>query len=71
MKRIYLTRLIQFACLTFQDCFCNSISDSLVVLSTHEVLIHRRHIFTLDEMEIQGIMLRYSKGNWSLVKVSL
>lgn len=69
-KIIYLTGLIQFTCLAFQNYFCHSISDSLVVLSTHKVLIHRGNLSTLDEMKIQNIE-RYSKGTWSEVKVLL
>lgn len=70
-QRIYLTGPIQFARLAFQDDFCNSISDSLVMLSAHEVLIHRGNFFTLDAMEVQNITLRYSESKCSEVKVSL
>lgn len=66
MKIIYLAGLIQFTCLAFQDYFCNSISDSLVVLSTHKVLIHGGNFFTLGTMEFQSMIERHSKGRKSL-----
>lgn len=51
--RSYLTSLVQSVYFAFHNSLCDSISDRLVVLSTHKILIYWGHLFTLGVMQIE------------------
>lgn len=52
VRQHYLACLLHSIHFAFYNHFCNSISDSLVVFTTHKILIYRGSFFTLDEMKL-------------------
>lgn len=52
--RSYLTSLVQSVYLAFHNSLCDSISDRLVVLSTHKILVYWGHLIPLGVMQIQS-----------------
>lgn len=53
--RSYLTSLVQSVYFAFHNSLCDSISDRLVVLSTHKILVYWGHLFTLGVMQIEPL----------------
>lgn len=47
----YLTSLIQSIQFGFHNYFCNSISDGLVIVPTHEILIYWCDFFILGRVK--------------------
>lgn len=52
--RSYLTSLVQSVYVAFHNSLCDSISDRLVVLSTHKILVYWRHLIPLGVMQIES-----------------